>query len=481
MNRIKNKVQLITYPDSLGGDLKGLKKSLNKYFPNAFQGGIHILPPFPSSGDRGFAPINYFEIEPSFGSWEDMKSLGAEYEVMVDLMVNHVSQQSEYFQDVLKYGKASEYWDMFITPEKVWGKSVPPKADLEKIFLRRDTPFSTYERTDGEPLTVWTTFGKEVPSEQIDLDIKSNRTKNYQKKVLQFFAEHNISSVRLDAVGYVIKKPGTSCFFVRPDIYDYMEEIANDINDFGMNMLPEVHAEKEIQFEIARKGYPIYDFILPYLILSTIINRSAKELIDYLKSRPDNQITMLDCHDGLPVLPDLDGYIDMKNAQKVADTCVERGANLSKIYGNTEKFNVHQINGTIYSLLGENDEDYLFARAIQLFVPGIPQIYYVGLLAGKNDKIMSEEDGRNINRHNFSDLEIQEQVKQPVVQKLLKLIHLRNSHPAFNGQFNVTRINSKLLLSWTLETEFISFEGDVNTSAMKIEYSQNNGRAELVF
>ena len=99
---VKNKVQLITYPDSLGGDLKSLNQVLETYFPNTFKGGIHILPPFPSSGDRGFAPLTYFEIEPKFGTWEDIRKIGEKHDVLLDLMVNHISRQSVFFKDFLK-------------------------------------------------------------------------------------------------------------------------------------------------------------------------------------------------------------------------------------------------------------------------------------------------------------------------------------------------------------------------------------------
>ena len=102
---VKNQVQLITYPDSLGGDLKTLNNILLKYFSDIFKGGVHILPPFPSSGDRGFAPLTYLEIEPKFGTWEDVRRIGENFDVLLDLMVNHISRQSVFFQDFLKYGR----------------------------------------------------------------------------------------------------------------------------------------------------------------------------------------------------------------------------------------------------------------------------------------------------------------------------------------------------------------------------------------
>ena len=143
---LKNQVQLITYPDSLGGDLKTLNNVLQKHFSDIFKGGVHILPPFPSSGDRGFAPLTYLEIEPNFGTWDDIKAIGKNFDVLVDLMVNHISRQSKYFQDFLIKGRKSEYADLFITLDKIWKDGKPIKEDIEKMFLRRTTIFYFYYR-----------------------------------------------------------------------------------------------------------------------------------------------------------------------------------------------------------------------------------------------------------------------------------------------------------------------------------------------
>jgi sucrose phosphorylase len=180
---VKNQVQLITYPDSLGGDLKSLHDVLLKYFPDIFKGGVHILPPFPSSGDRGFAPLTYLEIEPNFGTWEDVKAIGENFDILVDLMVNHISRQSEYFQDFLKNGHNSDYADLFITLNKIWENGEPVQEDIDKIFLRRPKPYSTFliEKT-GKEEKVWTTFGQEDPSEQIDLDVTSEKAKKLLHK-----------------------------------------------------------------------------------------------------------------------------------------------------------------------------------------------------------------------------------------------------------------------------------------------------------
>ena len=314
---VKNQVQLITYPDSLGGNLKTLNQVLSTYFPNTFKGGIHILPPFPSSGDRGFAPLTYFEIEPKFGTWEDIKKIGEKHDVLLDLMVNHISRKSVFFQDFLKHGRKSEYANLFLTLDKIWSDSKPVQEDISKMFLRRNTPYSTFTIEDtGEQETVWTTFGKETPSEQIDLDINSPQVKQLLTDFLTNFSKQNVKIVRLDAVGYVVKKLGTSCFFVEPEIYKFLDWVTELATSLGIELLPEVHAHYTTQFKLSKHGSWIYDFILPYMVLETLINKSSNRLCEYLKVRPHKQFTMLDCHDGIPVKPDLDDLVETKDAQK---------------------------------------------------------------------------------------------------------------------------------------------------------------------
>ena len=216
--------QLLTYPDSLGGTIADVTRLLRGPLAGHFA-GVHILPPFPSSGDRGFAPIDYRRIEPRFGSWADITDLARDHDVMLDLMVNHVSRRSAEFADFVRHGRASEHADLFITLDKVWPDGDPPAADVARIFLRKpDDPFTTItiERT-GETETIWTTFGFGGRVEQIDLDLTSEATRRLIRGWFEWFAGHGVSIVRLDAVGYVVKKPGTSCFMVEPEIYQTLD------------------------------------------------------------------------------------------------------------------------------------------------------------------------------------------------------------------------------------------------------------------
>lgn len=482
---VKNQVQLITYPDSLGGDLKALNLVLRKYFADIFKGGVHILPPFPSSGDRGFAPLTYLEIEPSFGTWDDIRAIGEQFDILVDLMVNHISRQSAYFQDFLRKGRASEHADLFLTLDKLWEDGQPVQEDIDKMFLRRPVPYSTFtiEETGAEE-KVWTTFGKTDPSEQIDLDIRSEQVKQLLERFFRNFKEQHVKIVRLDAVGYVVKKLGTSCFFVEPDIYEFLDWIMELARSLEIELLPEVHSHYSIQYKLAEHGCWIYDFILPYRILEALINKSGDGLCDYLKTRPEKQFTMLDCHDGIPVKPDLDGLIDTREARKIVDVCLERGSNLSLILSEEHKaedgFDVHQIRGTYYSILNRDDDAYMAARAIQFFAPGIPQVYYVGLLAGENDteRVAQTGEGREINRHNYTLEEIESSLDKPVVQRLLQLIRFRNEYGAFNGTFRVLdSAKEEVRLSWEKEGLRCTLSVDLPTGRAVIDYIGEDGLA----
>ena len=203
--------QLLTYPDSLGGDLRSLASLLDGPLAGLFQ-GVHILPPFPSSGDRGFAPLTYQDIDPRFGTWEDIEHIGARHDVLLDVMINHISRQSPEFQDFQRAGRQSRFADLFITLDKIWPDGDPPVDDIARIFLRKPgSPFSTITiEGTGEVERIWTTFGTARWSEQIDLDVNSGATRSLVSGWLRAIARHGVRIVRLDAVGYVIKKPGTS-------------------------------------------------------------------------------------------------------------------------------------------------------------------------------------------------------------------------------------------------------------------------------
>lgn len=447
-------VQLITYPDSLGGDLAAIAELLGDELAGLFPGGVHILPPFPSSGDRGFAPIDYDRIDPAFGDWADIEAIAAQAPVTLDLMVNHVSRHSEIFQDFVQHGRASTWADAFITLDKVWPGGEPDPADVAKIFLRKpEHPFSDIVVADtGEVERIWTSFGPRVDwSEQIDLDVTSPVARQLFDRWFARFAAHGVKTVRLDAVGYVTKERGTRCFMVEPRIWEELDRFAAQAGAHGLTILPEIHDVPATFDAVAAAGHTGYDFVFPGMILEALLSGDGAALADRLARATPRAVTMLDCHDGIPVQPDLVGALPEERLRAMVDSCVARGANLNRILSaEPGSFDAHQINMTYRSACGD-DERYLSARAIQLFTPGIPQVYYVGLLGGLDDHqaVIDQGEGRAVNRHDYTRAEITEALATDLVARQLELIRLRNEHPAFGGTHEVAHDGHDLRVRWT--------------------------------
>lgn len=447
--------QLLTYPDSLGGGLGAIADLLDGPLEGMFR-GVHVLPPFPSSADRGFAPITYDTIDPRFGSWDDIERIGRRHDVLLDLMINHLSRQSPEFRRFLQHGRGSPDADLFITLDKVWPGGQPDADDVARIFLRKpDSPFSTVTIADtGKQERIWTSFGTAGWSEQIDLDVRSEATRTLVTGWLRSFADRGVRIVRLDAVGYVIKKPGTACFMVEPETEDFLRWMDGVATSMGLTILPEVHDAYPTHERLANHGFWTYDFVLPGLLLQTFETRQPGRLAEHLDRSPDRQFSTLDCHDGIPVRPDLDGILDLDEMEALAGRVGDRGGNVNRILSEAHSGagDVHQLNITYYSALDCDDDKYVAARAIQLFAKGVPQIYYVGLLAGENDDaaVARTGEGRAINRHDYDVDEIQSALRRQVVQRTLELVRLRNTHPAFDGELRVeTAQEASIAMRWT--------------------------------
>lgn len=476
MKGIENKIMLITYADSMGGSLQKLDTILNTYFHGIF-GGLHVLPFYPSSGDRGFAVINYDQVDPAFGSWEDIDRLGEKYYLMSDFMLNHISVRSREFQDYIEKGEESAFCGMFIDWEQFWPGGEPSKEDLEKLYRRRlNAPYLTFRRKDGKEVKLWNTFF----NEQIDINPYSPATQNYYERNLSTLAKH-AALIRFDAFAYTSKKPGTNCFFVEPDIWDILEIGTKPLHPTGTEMLPEIHADYQIQQKMASHGYWVYDFALPMLLLHALLSGRTDRLVHWLKICPRKQFTTLDTHDGIGVI-DVSGLLSDTEIDFVRER-VDRFTADAKPYltvpggilkTSGKKARQYQLASTYYSALGCNDKAYQLARIVQLFAPGIPQVYYVGLLAGKNDieALKQGAEGRSINRHNYSEEEILKAVQSPMLQKLYSIMRFRNKYPAFNGTVSVSSHAAGILkIDWEKEGWHTSLYADFSDMSWSISCS----------
>lgn len=441
---MKNKIMLITYADSFGKNLKELKEALDTWFDREI-GSVHILPFFPSSGDRGFAPLTYEKVDPAFGTWEDIDAIAKKRELMFDFMVNHLSRQSEEFRDFVEKHDESAYKDMFIRFKDFWPGGFPTKEQVDQLNKRKDhAPCERITFADGTSEDIWCTFSEE----QMDLNLENEITWEFIERSLRFLMDHGASMVRLDAFAFATKKPGTSCFFVEPEMWDCMERVAGVLRERNIPMLPEIHDHYKIQLKIAEHGYPIYDFALPVLVLHTLYSGNCKRLKHWFSICPRDMYTTLDTHDGIGTV-DVEDLLSEEELNQVIRQTEQYGANFKMDFSAKAKDKpvVYQINCTYYSALGEDDQAYLLSRAIQFFAPGVPQVYYMGLLAGANDYELMERTNfpRNISRHNYEISEIEAAVQKPVVQKLCKLMRLRNELPAFDGEAVVSDLPDHLL------------------------------------
>jgi sucrose phosphorylase len=331
----------------------------------------------------------------------------------------------------------------------------------------------TIEST-GARETVWTSFGTSEWSEQIDLDVRSAATRRLIRGWLEFLAARGVAIVRLDAVGYVIKEPGTSCFMVEPGIWEFLAWMTDVAGSVGLTILPEVHDRYSTHERLSSRGFWTYDFVLPGLVLQAFESGLAERLARHLDRSPDRQVTTLDCHDGIPVRPDLDGILEPDEMRDLAARIRERGGNVNRMLSaaDADEVDVHQLNCTYFSAMGCNDERYLAARAIQLFARGVPQLYYVGLLAGENDVVAVERtgEGRAVNRHDYSLAEVESALARPVVRRLLELVRLRNTHPAFDGTLEITCVDrSSLSMRWRAGEATCQLTVDVATGRGTID------------
>ncbi len=464
---MKNKIQLITYPDSLGSNLKDLYFVLNKYFKGIIS-GVHILPFFPSSGDRGFAPLNYLEVDEKFGTWEDIKKIAKEYDLMVDFMMNHISVESKYFKDFLRLGYESKYADFFLTKDKVFEKY---DEEGEKLIYRPrpSSPFKKIQLPANLEKDVWITFSQD----QIDIDWNSELTKKIMKSFILNLKNNHIKFLRLDAVGYMSKKAGTTCFF-NEEVYGYINWV-KDIVGKNITLLPEVHHHYSLQQQIAQRCDLTYDFQLTVLILYGLYFGDSHKIKCWMAIRPKNVVTVLDTHDGIGIV-DVEDILSIEEIEQTREKLVENGGNeaLRATGFNSDNLDIYQVNCTYYSALN-NDDAYICARAIQFFVPGIPQVYYVGLFAGKNDKELLEKTnhGRDINRHYYSLDEIKKEVHKPVVKRLFELMKFRNSHSAFDGEFSLLESNNEtLVMLWQNRGHEAKLNVNLKSFNLNIKYTE---------
>ncbi len=330
----------------------------------------------------------------------------------------------------------------------------------------------------GEKIRDWLESNREYLG-QMDLNINSELVWDFYADTLKRLADYGAKTVRLDAFAYAPKAVGEPNFLNEPATWDVLEKVNDIATPLNLNLLPEIHAAygEKIYLKIAQKGYMTYDFFLPGLLIHAIEKNDATVIAKWAREIVDNNIhtvNMLGCHDGIPLL-DLKGLIPDDEIQSLIDTVVSRGGYVKNLDGQKNMY--YQVNATYFSALGEDERKMLLARAVQLFMPGKPQIWYLDLFAGKNDYEAVKRAGagghKEINRTNLSVQSVEDALKTRIVQKQLEMLKFRKNCPAFseNAKISVESDNQKLTITWdncgktaTLTADFSTFEYKIETN-----------------
>jgi len=327
---------------------------------------------------------------------------------------------------------------------------------------------------------------------QMDVNANSELVWDFYEETLQKVSDFGCKILRLDAFAYLHKEIGQSNFFNKPGTWDYLERIRKIAQKNNLMLLPEIHAEYGLHLhdEVADKGYYFYDFFLPGLTIHTLENANSKALITWAKeiiSKGYKTVNMLGCHDGIPVL-DLKGkevkgfynkgLLEDNEIEDVMSKIMERGGRVKNLYDPSgKKISYYQVNATFFSALGEDEQKLLLARAIQIFMPGIPQVWYLDVFAGKNDYEAADRGGnaghKEINRTTLTMEDVEAGLKKHSVLSQLELIKLRNTSTAFSGTIRINETSDKEIdIKWINQNDFAHLNANLRTCNFSITYSE---------
>ncbi|QEN04299.1 glycosidase [Thiospirochaeta perfilievii] len=458
---IPNGVMLNAYPDSLGGNLANINRVLKREELKGVFSSFYILPTlFESDLDRGFS-VKSYNLNEDIVEPEDLEELKSmDINLKLDFVLNHLSVQSPQFRDILEKGDKSQYVDLFLDWNKFWdgngelgseGYIIPHEKYLSKLFMRKPGfPILKVPFPDGSFRFYWNTFYQSVIEPtlegektkylgQMDLNAKSPGVWEFYEDTFKKLSNYGAKIVRLDAFAYLHKEIGYSNFFNEPGTWDYLSRIKEIADRYNLVLLPEIHSkyEDKLHLKLAEKGYPIYDFFFPGLVIDMIESKNSEHLLSWVDEIVTEGLTtfnMLGCHDGIPLL-DVKGLLNDQRIDQLMSIVKERGGRVKDLFGpDGKKISYYQINATFFSALGEEENKLLLARAIQIFMPGTPIVWYLDLFAGKNDIWAADNIGhKDINRTNLTTREIEDKLQDRVVLEQLRILNFRNTNRAFKN------------------------------------------------
>ena len=438
---------LITYGDTLSRGNERPLQTLHRFCGDHLKGvfsGIHILPFFPYSSDDGFSVTDFQAVRADLGSWKDIQAVGHDFKLMVDLVANHVSAKSQWFQSYLADEKGFD--ELAI--------EVDPAADLSAVTRPRALPLLTaYQKRSGRRVHLWTTFS----ADQIDLNYQSLDVLENMVQTLLFYVSQGARIIRLDAIAYLWKQIGTACIHL-PQTHDMVRLFRRilDLTAPGVTLVTETnvpHAENISYFGSGSdEAQMVYNFSLPPLLLYSLAKGSARIISDWAQtlaapSARTNFFNFSASHDGIGVRP-LEGLLPASEIAWLADRVRQNGGLISENRNSDGGNSPYELNITFLDALKSPavSEDpfqiarFLAAQAVVLALPGVPGVYIHSLLGSRNwaDGVSVTGQARTINRERLSVDAVCSQLADPqgfraqVFHPYLKMIRIRIRQPAFH-------------------------------------------------
>ncbi|WP_339897514.1 alpha-amylase family glycosyl hydrolase [uncultured Gilvimarinus sp.] len=436
---------LITYGNSVREaghkPLDTLQNFLHDKLQNVFS-AVHVLPFFPHSSDDGFAVIDYTQVDPELGDWDDINALSHDFKLMADLVINHVSSQSLWFRNY-QYGK---------DPGRGYFVEADPNYDLSNVVRPRTSPLLRKTETAEGIKHVWCTFSHD----QVDVDFRNEQVLLEYVRIIGRYLDEGAQWIRLDAVAFLWKELGTNCIHL-PQTHDVVKlvRLLTEYKNAHALLISETNVpnrENLTYFGNSNEAHIIYNFSLPPLVIHALLAGDCTYLKSWMMSMPPSPVgcTYLNftaSHDGIGLRP-AEGLLNDDELKQMLGTLESFGGRIStrtdaegfeKPYeANIALFDAFK--GTYNGTDKWQVERLICSQSIMLAVEGIPAFYIHTLFATPNDEDKLEATGHNrsINRRNWSLSDLQARINEPggpgqrVFDELRRLIRLRSHQPAFH-------------------------------------------------
>lgn len=445
---------LITYGDMIRDGEAPPLETLEHFLSEKLRGAVstvHLLPFFPYSSDDGFSVLDYRSVDPELGKWKHIDRFNKNFSLMFDLVLNHVSRGSDWFKSYTRG----------IAPERNYFLEADPSLDLSRTVRPRSGPLLSEVRTRAGIRHLWTTFSED----QIDLDFSNPDVLFEFLDILMFYIAHGARIIRLDAIAYLWKRPGTSCIHLTEthEVVKLMRDLV-ELTGVDVSLLTETnvpHHENISYFGNGDEAHMVYQFPLPPLLLHALVTGDSRHLTRWaaeLKPPPDG-CTFLNftaSHDGIGVRP-LEGLVSPKEMQSLLDHVRAAGGQVSFKRNADGSESPYELNITYFDALGtpgnpdENlqIERFLCSQTVMLALQGVPAIYFNSLVGGRNwaEGVKQTGRARTVNRKKWTQRELAGMLDNPdgaaarVFRRCRALLLLRAKHPSFNPDGKQTAVD----------------------------------------